>query len=176
MAETEVARVRVFVNPNPTPEPPPPKHTPTPPKALDSRAFPSRRSPGAPSGPGPLALSRGRAGRVGFPDAGGYFRGPRGRLSRPFRRRGWFIVLILTSLLPRRNEGEGQDAARVAAAFPHRPPSCFGGGFYYAGGAPPTHTHTLVFLLCAVNCQCRLSAFSSPSQSAFSLRSQNIKP
>lgn len=99
--------VCVFLNPNPlnTPPTPPPA-----PKALYSFPFRSGRSRGASSRLRPYGFSCCCARKVGFPDPSGYFKGLRGELPLPFGRwrRGWFIVLILTSWLPRRNERQGR--------------------------------------------------------------------
>ena len=103
--------------------------------------------------------------KVAFPILVAISRAPGAQLPLPFRRRrrGWFIVLILTSRLPRRNEGEGQDVEHKSrAAFPRRHHSCFW-CFNYAPPLPPKHT--IIFLLCALNCRCRLSwVFPPPNQ------------
>lgn len=169
--------VSVIIHPSPRPPSPqslprsrPPN--PRPQMLFDSFFSPLRDMPAALSpASSPLVFLAAVLGKVGFPILVAIYRAPGAQQPLPFwrrRRRGWFIVLILTSWLPRRNEGEGQGAARKSrAAFPQSAHSSASGCFNYAPPPaspphPPTlqsalYSYFLALCLCAFNCQCRLS-------------------
>lgn len=187
--ECLVVCVSVIIHPpprSPSPQSLPPSRPPNPrPQILYSFFSPLWDMPAAlPPPSSPLVFLAAVLGKVGFPILVAIYRAPGAQQPLPFwrRRRGWFIVLILTSWLPRRNEGEGQGAARKSrAAFPRRAHSSASGCFNYApppASPPPPHpavpsySYFLALCLCAFNCQCRLSGVFPPPNQLYLCRSK----